>query len=345
VADIVWARFGDTANYVEPFFGSGAVLLGRPHEARTETVNDKDGFIANAWRAIASNPEEVARWADWPVNEADQHARHIWLIDRREALTSRLMADPDYHDAKIAGWWLWGIACWIGSGWCSGDGPWQAVEDAEGIKQLVHLGDRGQGVHKQRVHLGNRGQGVHKQRVHLGNRGQGVHKQLVHLGDRGQGVHKKRVHLGNRGQGVHKKRGLQEWMVELSDRLRRVRVCCGDWQRICGPSVTFKHGMTGVFLDPPYSAESDRCETLYSVEDLSVAHTVRKWCVENQDNPLLRIALCGYEGEHDLPGWTEIQWKAHGGFGSQGSTRGRDNARRERIWFSPACLDPSRRLL
>ena len=28
VADIVWDRFGDVANYVEPFFGSGAVLLG-----------------------------------------------------------------------------------------------------------------------------------------------------------------------------------------------------------------------------------------------------------------------------------------------------------------------------
>lgn len=26
----VWARFGDVPNYVEPFFGSGAVLLGRP---------------------------------------------------------------------------------------------------------------------------------------------------------------------------------------------------------------------------------------------------------------------------------------------------------------------------
>lgn len=28
VAPEVWRRFGDTPNYVEPFFGSGAVLLG-----------------------------------------------------------------------------------------------------------------------------------------------------------------------------------------------------------------------------------------------------------------------------------------------------------------------------
>lgn len=30
VARLVWERFGDPANYVEPFFGSGAILLGRP---------------------------------------------------------------------------------------------------------------------------------------------------------------------------------------------------------------------------------------------------------------------------------------------------------------------------
>ena len=32
VADIVSDRFGHVANHVEPFFGSGAVLLGRPTE-------------------------------------------------------------------------------------------------------------------------------------------------------------------------------------------------------------------------------------------------------------------------------------------------------------------------
>ena len=33
VAGLVWDRFGDVPNYVEPFFGSGAVLFGRPHRA------------------------------------------------------------------------------------------------------------------------------------------------------------------------------------------------------------------------------------------------------------------------------------------------------------------------
>ena len=56
----------------------------------------------------------------------------------------------------------------------------------------------------------------------------------------------------------------------------------------------------------------------------------------------MRIALAGYAGEHDMPpGWTAWAWKAQGGYGSQGDGQGRDNAQRETIWFSPACIKPS----
>ena len=52
VAPEVWAALGDVPNYIEPFAGSLAVLLGRPHDMsngtrRAETVNDADGFLAN----------------------------------------------------------------------------------------------------------------------------------------------------------------------------------------------------------------------------------------------------------------------------------------------------------
>ena len=44
VAHIVWDRFGCVPNYVEPFAGSLAVLLGRPHElgSRAECHRWKD---------------------------------------------------------------------------------------------------------------------------------------------------------------------------------------------------------------------------------------------------------------------------------------------------------------
>jgi len=327
VADIVWKAFGPVTNYVEPFFGSGAVLLGRPDGfSGPETVNDFDGFLANFWRAIAHDPETTAQWADWPVNECDLHARHAWLVQQRETLAERLMGDPDFFDAKIAGYWVWGICSWIGSGWCSGNGPWY-VEDGKLVdsRQLPHLGSAGMGINRQLPHLGNAGMGINRQLPHLGNAGMGINRQLPHLGNAGRGGRYEAILATFR---------------ELSDRLRHVRVCCGDWSRIMGESVTVKHaGITGVFLDPPYADTAERTDGLYACDSMSVAHDVREWCLANGDNPRLRIALCGYEGEHELPeSWACIPWKARGGYGSQGETTGRENAKKERIWLSPACL-------
>lgn len=67
-ASLVWDALGDVPNYVEPFFGSGAVMLGRPTAPRTETVNDLSCLLANFWRALKHDPEGVAEHADWPVN-------------------------------------------------------------------------------------------------------------------------------------------------------------------------------------------------------------------------------------------------------------------------------------
>lgn len=291
---MVWQALGEPPNYVEPFAGSAAVLMLRPSVGKIETINDADGFVANFWRALAHDPEEVARHADNPVNECDLHARHLWLLGRRESLTDRLCGDPDYYDAKAAGWWCWGLCCWIGSGWCSGEGAW--VSDG----------------------------GVMVKR------------------DAGQGVHRKRPHLGNAGQGVHRTRteSLLEYLGEFSERLRNVRVCCGDWSRVCGPSVTVKHGLTGVFLDPPYADTARRANNLYAVDCLKVAHDVRQWAIENGSDPRMRIVLAGYEGEHVMPSdWRTIAWTTAGGYGSQGGTgRGSTNRTRERLWLSPHCL-------
>jgi hypothetical protein len=278
----------------------------------TETINDADGFVANFWRAAEWAPDEVAKHADWPVNENDLHARHAWLVGQRESVVSRLEGDPDWFDAKIAGWWCWGLCCWIGGGWCSGKGPWQSVVGEDGVRQLVRLG--------------NAGRGLNRQLVRLGNAGQGLNRKLVHLGDAGRGLNRQRVHL-------------REYMATLADRLRDVRVCCGDWNRVCGPTPTVKLGLTAVFLVPPYADTAGRDPRCYAVDSLTVAHSVRGWALEHGDNPRMRIALCGYEGEHVMPErWAKWAWKARGGYGSQPSKHDNPNARRERIWFSPHCL-------
>jgi site-specific DNA-adenine methylase len=106
VASEVWAVLGDVDNYVEPFAGSLAVLLGRParHRRRCETVNDADAFLANFWRALAADPEAVAYHADGPVNETDLFARHLWLVNTGRDRLRQLEADPGSYDPAVAGW-------------------------------------------------------------------------------------------------------------------------------------------------------------------------------------------------------------------------------------------------
>lgn len=311
IADVVWKRLGNPVNYVEPFFGSGAVLLARPDAGKTETINDKDHYVANLWRSIQRDPEAVAQWADWPVNETDLHARHWWLLTEGADRLNEIEGEPDLYDPQVAGWWVWGACSWIGSGWCSGRGPWQW-----GASGWAKRGEPD------------------------GNAGMGLNRQLPHLGDAGMGLNRKLPHLGDAGRGQF----IREWIGALAERLRDVRVCAGDWSRVCGPSVTHRHGVTGVFLDPPYADTADRTDGLYATDDLSVAHDVRAWAIEQGRNPLMRICLAGYDGEHDMPAdWEVVEWKARGGFGSQDDDEdglGRVNARRERLWFSPACIKP-----
>ena len=325
IASLVWSRFGKVQNYVEPFFGSGAVLLANPYwpHGWTETVNDADGLLSNFWRALQHAPDEVAYWADWPVNENDLHARHYWLVQRRESLQERLEGDPDFYDAKAAGWWVWGLCIWIGSRWCAGDGPWRVVDG-----RLVKTGDAETGVRRNKPRLSSAGVSINRQLPHLSSAGVSINRKLP------------------RATCTERTEWLLDYFGRLADRMRAVRVCCGDWSRVCTPAVTTTHGLTAVFLDPPYSAAAGRDSDIYTIEDLVVAERVREWCVANGDNPQLRIALCGYDGEHEMPaGWECVAWKAQGGYGNQGNGNGKANRHRERVWFSPHCLKPGQATL
>lgn len=270
------------------------MLLGRPAPGKVETLNDLDGFVANFWRAVAHDAHAVADAADWPCNEADLFARHSWLVRHIPELLDRLHADPSYYDAKIAGWWCWGACNWIGSGWCSGEGPW--VHDGEKIvnsSKLPHL-----------------------------SAGKGINRKLPHLGDAGQG----------RSDYIH------EWFGILQARLRNVRVACGDWSRVLSDSVTTRHGITGVFLDPPYT----KGEMDYAAGGVGgdLADAVRAWCADNGGNTLLRIVLCGHAGEHDellRHGWHPRTWNARKGYALTDEATA--NSASETLWCSPHCID------
>ncbi len=308
IAQDVWERFGSVKNMVEPFCGSAAVTFARPgweDNAIIETINDANGFVANAWRAIQHDPDQVAHYADEPVIECNLHAIHRWLKAQKERV-DQLEHDVEFYDAKVAGWWIWGMCCWIGSGFCSSD-----------CRQIPHVGNTGMGINRTI---------------------KDVPRQIPHLGG-----------PKSNGVGINRSAGKQnrtEYISELislySRRLRDVRVCSGDWSRVCGDSVTFKHGLTAVFLDPPYSDKANRDANIYSVDSLDVAHDVRKWAIENGDNPLMRIALCGYHDEHEMPdNWTVWRWKAGGGYMGKGAGQQAINRHKEAIFFSPHCLSGS----
>ena len=280
VAAEVWRRFGNVKNYVEPFFGSGAVLLGRPHwrpdgPRLVETVNDADGLLANFWRAMTADAEAVAHHADWPVNEADLHARHLWLVGQRERITERLMADPEWFDTKAAGWWVWSMC---------------ANAIARGLfTEAAYV-----------VAAGNRSSGI------IAGFEQGWARPLLQ---------------------------------ELECRLRHVRVRCGDWSRCVQSRSMMGHSDRapfGVFLDPPYAGTDAQYAT-----DGEPERDAWAWAVANGSDPDFRICVAGYDDGRDAPdGWVTVAWDGHGGYGRKADGDGRANAKRERLWFSPHCLNP-----
>jgi hypothetical protein len=123
----------------------------------------------------------------------------------------------------------------------------------------------------------------------------------------------------------------------LSERLAHVRVTCGDFARILGGWAK-RMGTVGVFLDPPYL--TDDTVAVYGVEAGDVAIRAWTWAIEHGDDPGFRVAICGYAGQY--PGfpatWTEVAWKATGGYAIKPAGRGFANKTRERIWFSPGCM-------
>lgn len=287
-APIIWDALGDVGGYVEPFCGSAAVLLARPPVTgrRVETLNDADGWLVNAWRAIRLDPAAVAAHAIGPVAEIDYHARLAWLQERRgDDLVSWLEGDPEAHDPKAAAWWLYVAACGIGNPW--GPGPWRVVDGR--LTKLPHLGDAGQGVNRELPHLGNAG-----------------------------------------------REALTSYLSALSGRLQRVRITCGDWQRVLTPSVvraTAGNSKIGILLDPPYAVGG---HLYHEGADHTLSDDVRDWCLGA--DPALRIVLCGYGADHDQlldHGWTKSEGRAGGGAGYSADEKA---GRRERLWLSPACV-------
>lgn len=332
-APIIWAAFGDPGGYVEPFAGSAAVLLARPAFTgrRVETINDVDGWLVNTWRAIKADPAGVAKHAAGPVTEVDYHARLAWLQERRtDGLVPWLEGDPEKHDPKAAGWWLYVAACGIGDPW--NKGPWR-VEDGRLVKDP---GSRG--VNREMPHMGTAGMGVNREMPYMGTAGRGVNREMPHVGDAGRGVNRE----ASLEDGAGHEEQVAAYLSTLSRRLERVRILCGGWERMTTNSVmraTATNRHVAVLLDPPYAHGHDLYAATNTGGGHDVSAQVRAWCAE-ADGEVLRIALCGYGDEHDAlveRGWTKVLGRR-----TTGGYRADKGEDRERLWLSPACWTPGK---
>jgi DNA adenine methylase len=304
VADEVWARFGKVECYVEPFFGSGAVLLGRPKPIGDESwgveiANDIDCMIVNLWRAVKHDPDAVARAAVNPLFENDHHARHAELVAQRGTLRAKLEGDEDYCDPKLAGWWVWGKARMM-SPLCSGRGPWKLERKCGEPRELVY--DKK-------------------------SKKAGISREFF---------------LKTSG-GFESVEDATVAMRALTERFKDVCVYCGDWQDPCIRSRPALFGRVALFLDPPYTVKADRQNNLYACESTEVGIEAYKWAVKHGNDHDLLIALCGYTGEYKMPDdWSCYRWTSSGGLASftsyKGAAgRGVRNKRRECVWFNANC--------
>ena len=60
LSDRIISLFPEHHSYLEPFFGSGAILFNKPR-SDIETVNDLDGNVVNLFECIRTDPERLAR--------------------------------------------------------------------------------------------------------------------------------------------------------------------------------------------------------------------------------------------------------------------------------------------
>lgn len=93
-ADWIIRQFPEHHSYLEPFFGSGAILFNK-ERSDIETINDLDGEVINLFRQIKEAPQAIAEFIDGAVAQGTQRAhveRFMVGITQKAIATSRAEA-------------------------------------------------------------------------------------------------------------------------------------------------------------------------------------------------------------------------------------------------------------
>jgi DNA adenine methylase len=108
LADWIIACMPDHSTYLEPFFGSGAVLFSK-ERSQIETVNDIDGEVINLFRIIRERPDDLAYAIKWTPHSREEYYQSYATdglddLERARRLIVRLWQGRGGKTSHRTGW-------------------------------------------------------------------------------------------------------------------------------------------------------------------------------------------------------------------------------------------------
>lgn len=138
-ADWIMSYFPKHTTYLEPFFGSGAVLFSKERSA-IETVNDLDGDITNLFKIIRERPEELAHAIKYTPHSREEYYNSyencVDELERARRLVVRLWQGRGGKTSHRTGW----------RSQIVDNGPLPAKEWIKFPEKIAAVADRLQGV-------------------------------------------------------------------------------------------------------------------------------------------------------------------------------------------------------
>lgn len=123
IADWIIIHMPEHHTYLEPFFGSGAVLFSKP-ASRIEVVNDLDDDVVNLFRLIRDEPEKLAGLVEaTPYSRAE----YDFCFDNPDS------PDPDERARRFL------VKCWMGYGFRTNGRKVGWKNDVQGRKKAYAL--------------------------------------------------------------------------------------------------------------------------------------------------------------------------------------------------------------
>ena len=99
LADWIISHFPPHRSYLEPFFGSGAVLFSKSRSA-IETINDRDNDVINLFEWIRKDPERLAQTIYWTPYAREVYNR-AWEAQHTE--TDSFQRAVDFYARMMMG--------------------------------------------------------------------------------------------------------------------------------------------------------------------------------------------------------------------------------------------------